>query len=79
MRWLPSPDDVLAFARNDRFVSVTNLSAAPVALPGGAVVLLTSGDLSEGSLPTDVAAWLRLERPLGEDRHSWLSGGAGME
>ena len=79
MRWLPSPDGVLAFARDDRFVSITNLSAAPVALPGDAVVLLASGDLSDGSLPTDVTAWLRLERPLGEDRHSWLSGGAGME
>ncbi len=76
MRWLDAPDGVLAFARDDRFVSITNLSSAPLALPVGAVVVLASGDVTEGSLPSDVSAWLHLDRPIGEDRHSWLSGGA---
>jgi alpha-glucosidase len=78
MRWLPSPEGVLAFARDPRFISVTNLSATPVALPEEAVVLLASEDVSTGSVPPDVTAWLRLERSIEEERHSWLSGGAGM-
>lgn len=79
MRWLPSPEGVLAFARDAHVVSVTNLSAAPVALPDEAVVLLASEDVSGGSVPPDVTAWLRLDRPVEEERHSWLTGGVGME
>jgi alpha-glucosidase len=78
MRWLPSPEGVLAFGRGDRFASITNLSGASFALPKDATVLLASEDVVGGDLPTDVTAWLRLERPIGEDRHSWLSGGVGM-
>ncbi|HET6241436.1 MAG TPA: DUF3459 domain-containing protein, partial [Arthrobacter sp.] len=63
MRWLPSPDSVIAFARGDRFVCMTNLSASPVALPRDAVVLLASDDTPDAHLPPDVTAWLRLERP----------------
>jgi alpha-glucosidase len=39
---------------------VTNLSAAPVGLPPGATVLLTSSPLTDGQLPPDTTAWLRL-------------------
>ena len=66
MRWLPSPDGVLAFARGSGFISITNLSGSPFALPEGAVVLLASEDVPSGHLPPDATAWLRLERPSGE-------------
>jgi alpha-glucosidase len=78
MTWLPAPEGVLAIARSADFVSMTNLSAAPVMLPTGAVVLLASAHLSGGVLPPDVSAWLRLEQPVGGSRPSWPSGGVGM-
>jgi alpha-glucosidase len=59
MRWLPSDERVLAFARDPGFVCVVNLSAAPVPLPEHAEVLLTSGPLDTDLLPADTAAWLR--------------------
>jgi alpha-glucosidase len=31
-----------------------------IALPAGAEVLVASGPLSDGKLPTDTAVWLRL-------------------
>jgi alpha-glucosidase len=58
MAWLPSVDDVLAFRRGDRFVNVTNMSAAGVALPPHAEVILASADLVGGLLPPDATAWL---------------------
>jgi alpha-glucosidase len=79
MTWLPAPEGVLAFARGPRFVSMTNLSGAPVMLPADAVLLLASADVSGVVLPPDVTAWLRLERAVGGSRPSWPSGGTGME
>jgi alpha-glucosidase len=38
---------------------VANLSAGPVELPGGEV-LLASGPLAGGLLPPDTSAWLRV-------------------
>ncbi len=58
MRWLASPDGVLAFARGD-LCCVANLSSASVALPAHTAVLLASGPLDDGLLPPDTAAWLR--------------------
>ena len=67
MSWLPSGDQVLDFTRPGGFRCVVNLGPTPVALPGGAELLLASGPL-EGSLdsppeqfllPTDTAVWLR--------------------
>jgi alpha-glucosidase len=58
MAWLPSVDDVLAFRRGDRFVNVTNMSSAGVALPPRAEVILASADLVGGLLPPDATAWL---------------------
>ncbi len=61
MRWLPSADDVLTFARGDRFVAITNLSVGAVALPPESEVLLASADLDHGALPPDASAWLRID------------------
>ena len=68
LRWLPSTGAVLAFARGDSFVCVTNLSPAPIELPAEASVLLVSADLVGGLLPSDATAWLRPDRPLTENR-----------
>lgn len=61
MRWLESPDGVLAFARDPGFACVANLSDAPVELPPHRDVLLSSGPLDDGKLPVDQAVWLRTE------------------
>jgi alpha-glucosidase len=61
MRWLTTADDVLAFARGDRFVSITNLSPAPVALPVAGELLLVSADLDDGRVPPDASAWIRTD------------------
>ncbi|MFJ6658765.1 alpha-amylase family glycosyl hydrolase [Streptomyces sp. NPDC091377] len=53
-----TPPEVLGFARSDRWRCVTNLSATPVPLPPGEV-LLTSGPLTpDGRLGPDTTAWL---------------------
>ncbi|MFT4122590.1 MAG: glycoside hydrolase family 13 protein [Microbacteriaceae bacterium] len=55
--WLPGFDErVIAFA-NGGVTVVANLSAAPVALPAGPV-LLASAPLEDGLLPPDATAWL---------------------
>jgi alpha-glucosidase len=61
MRWLAAPDDVLAFARGERFVSVTNLSTGPIVLPVAGEVLLASAELDDGRLPADASAWIRVQ------------------
>jgi alpha-glucosidase len=64
LTWAPADADVLAFevaGPAGRVRVVANLGAAPVPLPDGARVLLTSGPLDgDGRLPTDVAVWLEL-------------------
>ena len=59
MAWVPSDPDVLAFTRGDEFACVVNMSNGPVALPPHEEVMLTSGPLDAGLLPTDTAVWLR--------------------
>jgi alpha-glucosidase len=59
LRWLDSAEGVLAFVREPGLICVANLSGEPVPLPANDGVLLTSGPLSDGLLPTDTAAWLR--------------------
>ena len=61
LRWLDSGDDVLVFARGDRFVNITNLSPEPVALPEHTAILLSSSPLQKGLLPPDSTAWLRTQ------------------
>ena len=56
LTWLDLGDGVLAFERGPGFGCVVNLSAGPVPLPAGRL-LLASGDVSAG-LPPDTAAWL---------------------
>ena len=56
--WLDAPEGVLAFSRGAGFRCVVNLSPAPVPV-GDGEVLLTSGPLADGLLPSDTAAWIR--------------------
>jgi alpha-glucosidase len=58
LRWLPSADSVLAFARGERFVCVVNFGPDPVELPVGAELLIASNELEGGALPEDTAVWL---------------------
>lgn len=58
LTWLDhGGDDVLAFARGDRFACVVNLGTEPVPLPAGATVLLASGP-ADGVVGPDTAVWL---------------------
>jgi alpha-glucosidase len=61
LRWLSAPDaHVLHFARGTAFHCLVNISDAPVELPPGARLLLSSGPLADdGRLPGDTAVWLR--------------------
>jgi alpha-glucosidase len=65
MRWLPMPHGVLAFVREPVAAAapavscLVNVSSAPVALPPHETVLLASGPLDGGWLPSDTAVWLR--------------------
>ncbi len=52
-----TPAGVLRFDRGDGWRCVTNLSADPVSLPAGEV-LLTSAPLEDGRLGPDTTAWL---------------------
>jgi alpha-glucosidase len=65
MSWQPSPDGTLVFdrlpaGRGTAVRCIANLSATPVTLPPEASVLLASGPLDGGLLPSDTAAWLRI-------------------
>ena len=68
LQWLPSADDVLAFARGERFICITNFSRAPIELPAGYSLLLASAEASDGFLASDASAWLRPEPPPTHDR-----------
>jgi alpha-glucosidase len=68
LQWLPSSDGVLAFARGEGFICVTNLSRAPIELPAGCSVLLASSELTADLLPPDATAWLHPERLQTQDR-----------
>ena len=61
LRWLDAGEDVLAFQRGDGIACLVNFSAHPIALPAHASVLLTSVPIDDPALPTDAAAWLRLD------------------
>ena len=65
MRWLPSADDALSFARDPGFAFLANLGPRPLPLPSFREMLLASGPLAEGAdgrpgtaLPPDTAVWL---------------------
>ncbi len=58
LRWLPSGEEVLAFARGDGFSCIVNFGPQPVELPHGAEVLIVSEALEDGALPQDSSVWL---------------------
>ncbi len=70
LRWLPSSDSVLAFARGEDFICLVNFGPDPVDLPDGASVLHASSELEGGALPHDSTVWLRqnAQDPSGENR-----------
>ena len=55
--------DVIALtngsSRRDRVLVVANLGAEPVALPEGAELIVASGPLEDGLVPTDTTVWAR--------------------
>ena len=57
-RWIDSEPSVLHFERGGGIQCMTNFGAAPALLPAGEV-LLSSGPLTDGRLPSDTTAWLR--------------------
>ena len=59
LRWIPSTDSVLAFARGERFACIVNFGPDPVELPPGAEVLIASNELEGGALAQDTTVWLR--------------------
>jgi alpha-glucosidase len=59
LRWLPSADAVLSFARGDDFACIVNFGHEPIELPAGSDVLIASNDLEGGALPQDTTVWLR--------------------
>lgn len=58
MTWDESGEQVLSFTRDPGFRCVVNLGTEPVELDGE--LLVASGELVDGKLPTDTAAWLRV-------------------
>ena len=62
LTWVESDADVLAFARDDRFLCVANLSSQSLPLPPHEELLLASADVADGHLPPDATAWLRPAR-----------------
>jgi alpha-glucosidase len=59
MSWIEAGDSVLAFSRPGDFACYINFGA-PIALPENSKVLLSSGPIDGGEIPTDTAVWLRL-------------------
>ncbi|MEV4654782.1 glycoside hydrolase family 13 protein [Micromonospora sp. NPDC049301] len=68
MSWLPAPAGVLAFNRGGGFRCLVNLTDAPVPLPADGDLLLASGPLDDGLLPSDTAVWLRTAEPADAPR-----------
>lgn len=72
-RWLTGEPSVLHFERGDGLACLVNLSRAAVSLPAGAEPILSSGPISDGSVPVDAAVWyapgpVLHSRPHGDDR-----------
>jgi alpha-glucosidase len=59
LRWHEARS-ALVFERGHGLVVAVNFGPAPLDLPGGARVLLSSATLEAGRLPVDAAAWLEL-------------------
>ena len=59
IRWLPSADSVLAFARGEHFACLVNFGPEPVLVLPGQDVLIASNPLEGGAVPQDTTVWLR--------------------
>ncbi|MGH3332871.1 MAG: DUF3459 domain-containing protein, partial [Nocardioidaceae bacterium] len=57
MRWVDTPAGSLGLERDEGFLCLVNLTADPLHLPAGEV-LVASGDLDDGRLPSDTAVWI---------------------
>jgi alpha-glucosidase len=68
LRWLPSDETVIAFARGDRFACFVNFGPEPYELPVGFDVLIASDELEGGALPQDTAVWLHRQRESGQGK-----------
>lgn len=67
LRWLDYGDEVIAFARGDRFACIVNFGSEPVELPAGMEVLVGSAQLTGIAVPQDTTVWLvrtEAEAPL---------------
>jgi alpha-glucosidase len=58
LRWLDYGDDVIAFARGDRFICIVNFGPQPIELPVEADVLVGSAELVGNVVPQDTSVWL---------------------
>jgi alpha-glucosidase len=58
LRWLDLGAEILAFERAGALACVVNLSADPVRLPAGEI-LLASGVVDDHTASPDTAVWLR--------------------
>ena len=58
LSWLDYGDDVIAFARGERFVCIVNFGPEPVELPAGADILVGSASPVGNALPQDTTVWL---------------------
>jgi alpha-glucosidase len=58
LRWLEYGDEVIAFARGDRFLCIVNFGPEAVELPAGVDVLLASAGLVGNALAQDTTVWL---------------------
>ena len=58
LRWLDSPDGVLAFERPGGWVCITNFNAEPVEVPSGEL-LVSSAPLEAGRLAWATTAWVQ--------------------
>ncbi|WP_354569384.1 glycoside hydrolase family 13 protein [Glaciihabitans sp. UYNi722] len=59
--WVEAGDGVLCFSRGPGFLSMTNLSIAPIELPEHDSILLSSTQFVFGRLPPDSTVWLRTQ------------------
>ncbi|MFB8388020.1 glycoside hydrolase family 13 protein [Microbacterium sp. NPDC055910] len=55
--WLDGFDDGVVAFRNGNVTVIANVAARPIPMPEG-IVVVASGDVSDGMLPADTAVWL---------------------
>ncbi|MEU7434078.1 glycoside hydrolase family 13 protein [Streptomyces sioyaensis] len=63
LHWLPSPPEVVAFARGGKFVCAVNFSDAQVAAPVCGKPVLSSLPCDDGKLAANSAAWWLVDNP----------------